>query len=94
MINSSLCLDRRHVYGVAHRYGWAGRWWPSRHALLAFDRATGDLAGTTSLPHESFGTLSMLSDGTLIVPSKPVLLGLRRLLGMGRQSYSGIQAMS
>lgn len=94
MINSSLCLDRHHVYGVAHRHGLPGRWWPSEHALLAFDRASGALVGKTALPHESFGTLSMLSDGTLLMPSKPVLLGLRRLIGLGRRRYQGLHALA
>ncbi|HWU88071.1 MAG TPA: PQQ-binding-like beta-propeller repeat protein [Kofleriaceae bacterium] len=93
MINSSLCVDQDYLYGVAHAGGRLGRWWPHAHALFVMDRARGDTVGVTPLPHESFCTLSMLSDGTVLVPSKPVLLGLRRLLGLAPDPYHGLHAV-
>jgi outer membrane protein assembly factor BamB len=93
-VNSVLCLTRRYVYGVVS-FGprFLGRALPRAHRLVVLDREDGAVVSTLALGHESFCTLSMAADGSLLVPSKPFHRGLRLALGLGRglpPAYHGL----
>lgn len=79
--NSVLAVTRGYLYGVVSlSQMWLGRPLPKSSCLVIVDRITGDIKDTTPLDHESLCTLSIMPCGSILIPSKPILSGLKRLL--------------
>lgn len=77
LVNSVLVLSARRLYGVC-AYGAPGPhgFAPKQHALLVFDRHSGQLEHHSALTHESLCTPSITGSGTLLVPAKPFYSGV------------------
>lgn len=81
MANSVLAVNRGYVYCVVS----IGKMFlkkliPHNSCLVSMNRLTGEITGVTTLNHESLCTLSILPNGSLLIPSKPLLYGLERLI--------------